>query len=186
MSSRPAFSLKPNHVLILYDSARLDCLTLCQYIFFSDIPSHRWAQNLAVTKTDLLSTGLLFRRCHGECPGLFLIPTVVFYPGYPQSPYETGEREQADYFTSPKQKLLSVCFFPPVPEIEYKASTRYAHSQLLLILGWQTLGQSLFFACVPSLPTYCTTEMLTVTNSFPYPWLARSKPTYSSCNSSWE
>lgn len=81
-------------------------------MFFSEIQSHKWAHKAAVTRTDLLSTWLLFHRCHGECPGLFLIPTVVFHPRYPQSPYKDRKKGTSRMFQLPKaEDVYCFCFF---------------------------------------------------------------------------
>lgn len=121
-----------------------------------EMHSHKWAHKAAVTRTDLLSTWLLFHRCHGECPGLFLIPTVVFHPRYPQSPYKDRKERASRVFQLPKaEDVYCLFFFSPVLEIEPKAPS----PSILLALHRQSSDPSLPRACTLSLPippTHCT------------------------------
>lgn len=125
-------------------------------MFFSEIQSHKWAHKAAVTRTDLLSTWLLFHRCHGECPGLFLIPTVVFHPRYSQSPYKDRKKGTSRMLQLPKaEDVYCFCFFPPVLETEPKVLS----PSLLLARYRQSPGPSPPCACALSLPrppTHCT------------------------------
>lgn len=181
--------LRPNRtgkILVLLKSNRLDYLTLCQYMFFSEMQSHRWAHKAAVSRTDLLSTWLLFRWCHGECPGLFLILAVVFHPGYPQSPYKDRKSELADSFKSTKHKMFTVSlFFLQCLQLNPRCLHTMHSPSLLLTLCRQTPGQSLPFTRAPSyLPTYpLYTQRTSPTVFHTHSWLFQ---TYSPWNSSWE
>lgn len=144
----------------------------------------RYTHKVAVTRTDLLSTWLLFHRCHGECPGLLLIPAVVFHPRDPQSPYKDRRKWTSRIFQLPKAE--DVCF----PFQCLKLSPRPLHSmqipRLLLTFCRQTPGQSLPFTCALSIPTpltHCTHR--DPHQLFPISILG-SFQTYSPCNSCWE
>lgn len=143
-------------------------------MFFSEIQSHKWAHKAAVTRTDLLSTWLLFHRCHGECPGLFLIPTVVFHPRYPQSPYKDRKKGTSRMFQLPKaEDVYCFCFFLQCLKLNPRC---WVPAYCLLVTDKAQVHRRpapvpcLYLAHLPTVPT----EFLT--DCFPSPFLAHFKP----------
>ena len=98
-------------------------------------------KNVAHERTDLLSTWLLFHRCHGECFGLFLILAVVFHPGYSQSPYKDRQK-WAD-------KLISVLHGQSAPKTEAVYSLLFR-----ALLQTQPSPSPEFQACTATCPLH--------------------------------
>lgn len=138
--------------------------------------SHKWAHKAAVTRTDLLSTWLLFHWCHGECPGLFLIPTVVFHPRYPQSPYKDRKERASRVFQLPKAEDVYCFCFLFLQCLKLNPKHRVPAYCLLFTDKAQIhrCPVPVLYLDLSHLPTV-PTEILT--DCFPSPFLAHFKPT---------